>query len=275
MMSLRNIKAKWKCPNAIAKIRKAYLYRVLAVGVVLLSSIYLIDFTTNHLDGSHKLFHKSSEDYTTEEYDDNYFVKTSGCRIMKMDVMNDQIRSFFPTEKDKPKQIDCGAAPAITDSDERHVWINLTESELKQFYNTSSTDLQCYFKTFTRLSDYAVTQTPITHLLHFGQRTKIDSEFIQVFCENGNQSQLYIDFHSFFPEMKSDEKTYKKYNVMILGIDSVSKLNFHRMLNRTLKTILEDLNGIELHGYNKVDDNTFPNLIPLLTGLSAEELNGK
>lgn len=37
---------------------------------------------------------------------------------------------------------------------------------------------------------------------------------------------------------------------------------------------MEELGAIELHGYNKVGDNTYPNLIPLLTGLSAEELNG-
>jgi hypothetical protein len=32
------------------------------------------------------------------------------------------------------------------------------------------------------------------------------------------------------------------------------------------------LSAIPLFGYNKVGDNTFPNLIPLLTGMSAHEL---
>lgn len=79
---------------------------------------------------------------------------------------------------------------------------------------------------------------------------------------------------------------------MILGIDSVSKLNFHRMLKTSLKTIIEDLDGIEMHGYNKVGwcqliismkimnfilkigDNTYPNLVGILSGLSSDELNG-
>lgn len=274
MMALRNIRTKWKCP-AVTKVRKTHLYRIIAIGVVLLSSIYLIDFTTNHLDeiSLTKLLQRPAkdEDYSSvdEVYDENYFVKTVGCRIMKMDVMNEQIRSFFPSEKERPKKIQCGP-PALTDSDEKYLWINLTETELKKFYNISSVEqLQCYFTTFTRLTDYSVVKNETINPLHFGQRSKIDSEYTQVFCENGNQSQLNVDFHSFFPkkseELKVDKKT-DKFSVMILGVDSVSKLNFHRMLNHSAKTILEDLEGIEMQGYNKVGDNTYPNLIPLLSG---------
>lgn len=288
-MALRN--AKWKCP-AMLKVRKGYLYRILVIGIVLLSSIYLIDFTTSHLDEiSHytkllqpRLLLAKDEDYISNEIDDivdeNYFVKTNGCRIVRMEVISDQIRSFFPSEKEKPKKIECGP-PAITDSDERYLWINLTDVELKKHYNISSVDqLQCYFTSFTRLTDYSVVKNETISLIHVGQRVKIDSnENIQVFCENGNQSQLYVDFHSFFPKRADEEKSKVKdadenYNVMILGVDSVSKLNFHRMFNMTSRTILEELEAIELQGYNKVGDNTYPNLIPLLTGLTSEELNG-
>lgn len=135
--------------------------------------------------------------------------------------------------------------------------------------------MQCFYAPFTRSTDYAVTKNETLNLLPFGQRMKIDLEFIQVFCENSNQTQIYVDFHAFFPSLLKEveeDNDGGKYNVMILGIDSMSKLNFHRMLNSTAKT-LEDLGAIELHGYNKIDDNTYPNLIPFLTGLSADELN--
>lgn len=285
MIALRNAKAKIKCP-AVSIIRKGYLYRILIIGIVLLSSIYLIDFTTSHIDEiSHYtnllkrpgLLLAKDEDYSNEideVVDENYFVKTNGCRIVKMEIMNDQIRSFFPSEK--PKNINCGP-PALTDSDEKYLWINLTEPELKKYYNISSQEqLQCYFTSFTRLTDYSVVKNDTINPLHFGQKSKIDSEFIQVFCENSNQSQLYVDFHSFFPKKIEEEKKEEneKFNVMILGVDSVSKLNFHRMFNTSSKTILENLNAIELQGYNKVGDNTYPNLVPLLSGLTADELNG-
>lgn len=204
-----------------------------------------------------------------------------------MDVINDQIRSFFSSEK--PKKINCGAPP-ITASDDKYLWINLTESELKRFYHLSADQLLCYYSPFTRLTDYLVIRNESLNSLQFNHRTKIDSEYIQVFCENNNQSQIYADYHSFFPaktdgaedgnvdenveeniKSKENEKN-ENYNVMIFGIDSLSKLNFHRMMNRTAQT-LKEFDGIELHGYNKIDDNTYPNLIPLLSGLSAEELN--
>lgn len=280
-MALRNMKLKWKCP-AFGKIRRGHLYRFLAVGIVVLSSIYLIDFTTNHFDEISqytKLLKSAKEDdYTSfeEALDENYFVKTAGCRIMKMDVMNEQIKSFFPSESERPKKIECVGPPAITDSDERYLWINLTETELKKYYNVSTPDqMQCYYTTFTRSTDYSVVKNETINLLHFGQRSKVDAnEFVQVFCENNNQSQLFVDFHSFFPKPIEDVVTKnEKYNVMILGVDSVSKLNFHRMLNMTSKTVLDELDGIEMHGFNKVGDNTYPNLIPLLTGLSANELD--
>lgn len=280
-MALRNMKIKWKCP-AFGKIRRGHLYRFLAVGIVVLSSIYLIDFTTNHLDEISqytKLLKSAKEDdYNSfeEALDENYFVKTQGCRIMKMDVMNEQIKSFFPSESERPKKIECVGPPAITDSDERYLWINLTETELKKYYNVSTPDqMQCYYTTFTRSTDYSVVKNETINLLHFGQRSKVDAnEFVQVFCENNNQSQLFVDFHSFFPKPIEDVAIKnEKYNVMILGVDSVSKLNFHRMLNMTSKTVLDELDGIEMHGFNKVGDNTYPNLIPLLTGLSANELD--
>lgn len=279
MIALRNMRTKCKWLPAI---RKTLLYRILVIGIVILSSLYLIDYTSGHISdlSVSKLLQRpglllsKDEDYINEEeiIDENYFVKTPGCRIVKMEIISDQIRSFIPSER--PKKIDCGA-PALTDSDENYLWINLTEVDIKTYYNVSIDQLQCFYMPFTRLTDYLVLKNETLSLLLYGQRVKIESEYIQVFCENSNQSQIYIDFHSFFPSSirNEEEQENDKLNVMILGIDSVSKLNFHRMLNLTAKTIIEELDGVELHGYNKVDDNTYPNLIPMLTGLSSDELN--
>lgn len=98
MIALRSIRAKWKWPPALG-VRKTVLYRILIIGIVILSTVYLIDFTTSHInDISHytKLLRDTNgEDYgddVEEVIDENYFVKTTGCRIVKMDVMSEQIR---------------------------------------------------------------------------------------------------------------------------------------------------------------------------------------
>lgn len=46
----------------------------------------------------------------------------------------------------------------------------------------------------------------------------------------------------------------------------------HRQLNATAEYLLKEMEAIEMFGFNKVGDNTFPNLIPLLVGYDEREL---
>ncbi len=61
-------------------------------------------------------------------------------------------------------------------------------------------------------------------------------------------------------------------NVLIIGLDSTSRLNFRRMLPGVVSLLKNDLQAVELKGYTKVGINSFPNLIPLLTSLSEGEM---
>lgn len=60
--------------------------------------------------------------------------------------------------------------------------------------------------------------------------------------------------------------------MLLLGIDSLSRNSFFRNLPKTRTTLLEKLGAVELLGYSKVGDNTFPNLIPITLGISVKEL---
>lgn len=53
---------------------------------------------------------------------------------------------------------------------------------------------------------------------------------------------------------------------MMIGLDSVSRLNFHRQFPTTYKILRERLAAYEMYGYNKVRDNTFVNLVPMFLG---------
>lgn len=61
-------------------------------------------------------------------------------------------------------------------------------------------------------------------------------------------------------------------SVLVLGVDSISRLNAKRLWPKTLRS-LQEMNAVTLLGYNKVADNTFPNLVPVLIGQSVEDLN--
>ncbi|KAL1124314.1 hypothetical protein AAG570_002082 [Ranatra chinensis] len=60
-------------------------------------------------------------------------------------------------------------------------------------------------------------------------------------------------------------------SVLVVGVDAVSRLNFYRQMPETA-AFLKELGAFEMLGYNKVEDNTFPNLVPVLTGLTEAEL---
>ncbi|SPP84847.1 Hypothetical predicted protein [Drosophila guanche] len=69
--------------------------------------------------------------------------------------------------------------------------------------------------------------------------------------------------HSF--RLLNDEQDPKP-NVIILGIDSTSRINLRRTMPQVLR-FLKNLPGwFEMQGYNKVGDNTLPNLLAILTG---------
>jgi len=56
--------------------------------------------------------------------------------------------------------------------------------------------------------------------------------------------------------------------VAVIGIDSVSRLNFMRQMMNSYNFINKEMNGDVMHGFTKVGENTFPNVIPMLTGRS-------
>lgn len=64
--------------------------------------------------------------------------------------------------------------------------------------------------------------------------------------------------------------TKKPISVLIMVIDAVSRLNFIRTMPKTRNFIMQN-QFYEFKGYNKVDDNTFPNAMAFLTGLNLND----
>ena len=64
----------------------------------------------------------------------------------------------------------------------------------------------------------------------------------------------------------------QKPNLLMVGVDGISRLNSIRNLPKTYKYLQEELNAIEFLGYNKVGDSSFPNLCAMLSGLTETEL---
>ena len=62
----------------------------------------------------------------------------------------------------------------------------------------------------------------------------------------------------------------RKLSVLLLGLDNVSRLNLQRTLPRT-ENHLREKGWLSMKGYNKMGENTYPNLMAILTGQNQKD----
>ena len=106
--------------------------------------------------------------------------------------------------------------------------------------------------------------------------TIIDVPAIYIKCSSNNKivyknAHLFVQPHSKLNKKSTPRTSDDPLSVFIFGLDSVSRINMHRYMNKTLDAI-KKFDYIDLKGFNKVQDNTFPNNIVLLTGHLKEEI---
>lgn len=80
-------------------------------------------------------------------------------------------------------------------------------------------------------------------------------------------SSEFIGMNNSTTTTTTSEHQGRKLSVLMMGIDSVSRLNFQRTMPLT-KEHLDKQGWLELRGYNKMGDNTYPNLMAFLTGFN-------
>lgn len=114
----------------------------------------------------------------------------------------------------------------------------------------------------------------LTTCTEFEKNVTISKEAILIRCtEQHTKEKIYENVHTSIRITSNvqnkinlfDNITTKPLSVLFVGIDSISRLNFIRALPKTCKYV-ENNGWISLKGYNKIDDNTFPNLMAILTG---------
>ena len=104
-----------------------------------------------------------------------------------------------------------------------------------------------------------------------------ESDFVHAKCHNAKGQAVYsnllykIDNKTVFRQRKLGEESKDQLSIIILGLDSVSRLVAERKLPLTLPYFRDKLGAYVMKGYTKVGDNTFPNLLAMLTGKTLLE----
>ncbi|OWF36485.1 hypothetical protein KP79_PYT17807 [Mizuhopecten yessoensis] len=68
-------------------------------------------------------------------------------------------------------------------------------------------------------------------------------------------------------------KANRPMNVVMIALESASRLSFIRHMNFTESYLRNELDAVELLGYNKAALNTFPNVLMMLLGITWGEMN--
>nr|XP_002054141.3 uncharacterized protein LOC6629737 isoform X2 [Drosophila virilis] len=82
------------------------------------------------------------------------------------------------------------------------------------------------------------------------------------------QPARHVDNRTTLNNSIVDESLESRPSVLLWGIDSMSRMNFQRTMPLMYKYLRKE-NWYELQGYNKMGDNTFPNLMAVLTGFNS------
>lgn len=254
--------------------KKIPLLKVLISLTIIIGTIlYSVDISMLNLPKYISLkFTKSNWNWEIErkqqehEWDTAYFVNTIGCKMPSFPVLSEHIEKFVHKFK---SPVQCSIP--MTRTDKHFLWISLNETDLDVYYDVKDVnELICTYTPIYRQTDERNSlKDNQSKNFRYGDTVEINYEFIKVVCKNSVTNAIYYKDHHFFVPRRSTninakDSTDNKYrpNVVVIGIDSMSRLNFHRQMNKSVSVMLDHLRAIEFFGYNKLEDNTYPNLVP-------------
>ncbi|KAF2883976.1 hypothetical protein ILUMI_22204 [Ignelater luminosus] len=203
--------------------------------------------------------------------DPDYLVYSSKCRIPNVDPFNEEVKHLY---KIKP-YTKCTKLPLLT-----YITVNETTAVLHinqtAIHHYSQNGVFCCYSSVTRKEDKKNPDATInvSKCEEFDNNVTFSEDFIIVECNDVLlKKQVYKNVHAAIrindsvKKKMENQTNQKQLNILCVGIDSVSRLNFMREMPKT-RSFLEKNKWIELQGYNKVADNTYPNLMGLLSGMN-------
>ena len=200
-------------------------------------------------------------------YQGNESHDAPGCTIPTMEPFHESIRHLYT----KLPQVRCPGKPPLTYISKQTVFVNQTA--LKQNY---SNDLSfCLCRSITRRKD-SDNHYNISQGIRFVSSILACNEFLKIECFDNGNNTMYTNLHAIVMRKKPHNTNTTadragRLSLLLLAIDSVSRMNHIRQFPQT-RSLLQTMKAVELTGYNKVGDNTFVNIVPLLTGETPEAL---
>ncbi|KAF0294075.1 hypothetical protein FJT64_008216 [Amphibalanus amphitrite] len=227
-----------------------------------------------------------SRDNLNKEDIGQFLVDTPSCRIPNADAFDAALRPFI----NPPEPLDCrNGPPPLTYSDLDSVHLI---TERLHLYGASPPEviISCcthdisWFNSSVGVPPDVVSSGEQNIYLSAQCRPLTDrytpetSGGVEVLCSK-NGTLIYRNYHQFVPLLPDLEAVSLQRpahavmpSVLIFMFDSLSRLQFHRWFPRSRRLLYDEMDAFELGGLNKHGDNTWPNMLQMLTGMGQAEL---
>ncbi|CAL1293248.1 unnamed protein product [Larinioides sclopetarius] len=141
-------------------------------------------------------------------------------------------------------------------------------------------EIKCTLTFLTRVDDFTSVKGKVIEMSSITGPEFLRGDFFQVKCESKdglkwknimagvNRNETAVER----AKSRKPPPDAMKLNVLMFGLDSMSRLHYMRKLPKTYKYLTEVLKASVLKGYNIVGDGTPQALIPMLTGYTEPEL---
>ncbi|XP_066973534.1 uncharacterized protein [Macrobrachium rosenbergii] len=256
--------------------------------IVLVSctSVFFIWFSLRSDSHGYRRF----REYETGDYEDGrdtkYTLKTDGCDILEFLASHPVIAKHSNNNFEK---LVCSSKLPLTEASGLSL---LLHGDRLKAYGSSKKTVRCYYQGISRVeenpSNYSMEcdrKWTLTERVSIKNKiTSIKEDGVLVTCNDAG-TPFYENVHYFIQPLRAQEKRQRfkaafgerddqpdRLSVLFMGTDSVSRGSLQRLMPKTYRYLTKNLNAIDLKGFNKVADNTHPNLLAILMGLTKQEL---
>ncbi|KXJ82091.1 hypothetical protein RP20_CCG015692 [Aedes albopictus] len=231
---------------------------------------------------------------TTNAVPKGFLVWGPGCKILDLDPLADDVMRLFHKEQFVPcstkhplttiDQASASSAVATNDTVVLRFHRDRIASHLPHYMKY----IECCYQSIERsgINEKADKNFNLSECKYFSHDVQLPPNVtngVMVRCKGSvsatskTRKSVYTNVHAFVRAKPAVRERLDRYrdsykqrplSVLMVGIDSISRLNLIRAMPHTAQH-LYDTGWFELKGYNKIDDNTFPNLMAILTGYNS------
>ncbi|XP_055538592.1 uncharacterized protein LOC129726053 isoform X1 [Wyeomyia smithii] len=217
-----------------------------------------------------------------------FLVWGPGCKMLDLDPLADDVMRLFHKERFVP----CSPKQPLTSIEQTFE----NDTVVLRFHRDLATShlphymkyIECCYQSIQRAgtNEKADKDYKLSECKYFSEDVQLPpnvTDGVLVRCKGSisrnskTRKAVYTNAHAFIrakPVVRQRLDRYRQsyqqrpLSVLMVGIDSISRLNLIRAMPHTAQH-LYDTGWYELKGYNKIDDNTYPNLMAILTGYNS------